>query len=422
MIIGRNTDYPLTGYFDKHPTVIYFTPTDGAHRYMCVTSAGCHNAATGGINEHGLYVTTHTVPASSVSAEGFPVMMVGQQVLREAKNLDEAEALINEAKPAAGWNFHIVSAKERRAATFELSCKKISRVDSEGQWHFTTNHWRDDSMQKHHLFLNSTVETDTRARMARCREMIEEADGQLDAAAAAAILGDKYDRTVDHVRSGPNTVSASTTVSSSVWMPDSGRVFVANGIAPVSQSEYVEVPCLNDFDPETFGDEYEVIDQDKFRREHPAMLESEQIYQQARCAFEYDNDAQRAIALMERAVQTDGTNPALHLHHALYALRANEYATASRACESAIAIEWDGQRRRVALYLRARIAAHRGDATAALRDLREVSGDPECGIRLLAAARKTERSLKRRGKVKLGPGDISPMSWMPDAFRYNGIH
>ena len=422
MIIGRNTDYPLTGYYDQHPTVVYFEPTDGAQRYMCVTSAGCHNAATGGMNESGLYVTTHTVPASSVSEEACPVLMVGQQVLREAKNLAEAEAIIRDANTAAGWNYHVVSVKERRAMTFEMSSARICTIASEGDSHFTTNHWRHPDMEEHALYINETVDADTRARMERCREMIDEAGGELDPAKASAILGDKYDRTVGRTRTGPNTVCASTTVSSSVWAPDDGKVYVANGTAPVSRGDYVEMPTLDKFDSSTFADDaYDVIDHSSGRAEHARMLESEKLYQQAREVFEYENDPAEAADRMENALEVDGSNPALHLHLAMYALRAGRYSVARRAAEAVITHEWDPQRTRVARYLLGRIAAHEGDGAAARADLRAVYEDPDAGPNLAEAARKIEKKIARRGRVPLTPSEVSPMSWMPDAFRYVGI-
>jgi tetratricopeptide (TPR) repeat protein len=422
MIIGRNTDYPLTGYYDRHPTVVYFEPTDGAQRYMGLTSAGCHNAGICGMNESGIYVATHTVPAATVSEQGFPVVMVGQQVLREAHTLAEAAAIIREARPAAGWNFHVVSARERAAATFELSCDGIEVVPAEGEVHVTTNHWRRPEMQPRHLFLNTTVETDTRARMARCLELVDAADGSLDAAGAAAILGDKLDRTVGRVRSGPNCVSATTTVASAVWLPDSGALYVANGTAPVSQNTYVELPTLHGFDRDAFADATcDTIEQDRVRRDHPRMLAAEQIYQRARVAFEYDDDPGRATDLMAEALAVDDSDPALHLHQALYAARAGRFDVARRACDAILALGWDAQRNRVARYLRARLLAHAGDAAAARADLRAILDDPDTDARLAAAARWADARLARGRRLRFGAAELSPMSWMPDAFRYRGL-
>ena len=108
MIIGRNTDYPLNGYFDASPTAIYFEPTDGAHRYLTITSAGLHTPGVCGMNEHRLFVCVHTVPTCSVSESGLGVFVVGHEILRRARNLDEAAALHRAARPAAGWNYNVV--------------------------------------------------------------------------------------------------------------------------------------------------------------------------------------------------------------------------------------------------------------------------------------------------------------------------
>jgi len=69
MVLGRNTDYPLNGYYDRHPTMIYYEPTEGFQKYMTTTSAGFHNAGVVGLNESGIYLAVHTVPSARESDE-----------------------------------------------------------------------------------------------------------------------------------------------------------------------------------------------------------------------------------------------------------------------------------------------------------------------------------------------------------------
>jgi hypothetical protein len=102
-IIGRNTDYPLNGTFDRFPTVVYYHPTDGDQKFMSVTSAGLHTAGVVGMNESGLYLGIHTIPTHEVSKRGFPAFSIGELVLRKAKSFDEAIKLFSTTKPAAGW-------------------------------------------------------------------------------------------------------------------------------------------------------------------------------------------------------------------------------------------------------------------------------------------------------------------------------
>ena len=40
LLIGHNLDYPLNGYYDRFPTVIYFEPSVPSQRYMSFVSAG----------------------------------------------------------------------------------------------------------------------------------------------------------------------------------------------------------------------------------------------------------------------------------------------------------------------------------------------------------------------------------------------
>lgn len=415
LIIGRNTDYPLNGYFDAHPTVVYFQPTDGALRYMSVTSAGFHNAGVCGMNEAGIYLAIHTVPASTVSEDGMPVFMVGQQVLREARTLAEVEAILRRARPAAGWNYHAVSARERRAMTFELSCDQVAVRAPEGDYHVTTNHWTQPEMAAHHLFVNDTIELDTRMRMARVADMIQAADGALDAAGAAAILGDKHDRTTGRTRSTPNVIAVSTTVSSSVWLPERGAVYVAAGRAPVSQTTYVELPTVDAFDPATFADAtWSVIDNTPLRDRHPEMAAAERLFIDAKCAFEYDNDAARAAELAAEAVALDPTNAATHIMLAMFAIRADRHGLAADAIDAALTLEPD---HRLARYLRARLRAHTGDTSGAIADLSAVGATGKLG----AAARRCLTKLHRRGKLRLPPTELAPMTFLPDAFRYTGL-
>ncbi|RMH42919.1 MAG: hypothetical protein D6689_06655 [Deltaproteobacteria bacterium] len=422
LLVGRNTDYPLTGYFDAHPTVIYFEPTDGGQRYVSITSAGVHNAGTVGFNEAGLYLACHTVPCATTSETGLPLFFVGQQVLRDATSLADAERMLHAERPAAGWSYHAVDMRRRQAATFELCWAAAATRRATGSYHVTTNHWTQDATRAHELDLNETVSADTRARYDRVVALIEAAGGALDVAGAIAILGDKVDPVSGRVRSTPNVVSASHNVTSAVLAPDRGRMFVARGPAPVSQNAYVELPMLDAFDPDALADAPVVtlaggID----RGTHGALVDAERLYNEARAAFEYRDDADAAARLCRRAIALDPDNPALRVALALWEVRAGRYDAAERAAASARAHTWDGPRARLARYLCGRLAAHRGAADDALADLRAVAADPDVHPRLAAAAREAADAVARRGRLRLGRREIAPMSWLPDAFRYRGV-
>ena len=421
MIIGRNTDYPLNGYFDNSPTVIYFERTGGWPRYMTVTSAGSHLPGVSGMNEHGIFVCVHTVPTCSVSERGIPVFLLGQEILRRARTLDEAAALVQAARPAAGWNYHVISARERKAFTVELCQAAVDLRHSNSDVSITTNHWTQPATLPHLMTAISTFTADSHARAKRAQALLDAAHGTLNAAAAAAILGDAIDPESGRPRCFPNTIAANHTVSSSVWCPDAHTVYVGAGGAPTSQGRFVAMPTSDALDPETFGQSpVEFLEPAPVGAEAPGLAEARQMLIAARIAFEYQNDAPAAADLLACAA-TRYSDPALDLSWALMAVRAGRFQVAAVPIERTLAQDWDLPRAAIARYLRGRIAADRGDAEAARADFQAVIADTHADARLLAAARTAERKLGNRTRLRLRPVEIVPMGWLPDAFRYLGV-
>jgi hypothetical protein len=420
MIIARNTDYPLNGYYDTSPAVIYFEPTDGGHRYMTITSAGFHIPGVSGMNEHGLFVCVHTVPTCSVSELGIPVFLLGHEVLRRAKTLTEAAALLDAARPAAGWNYHVVSARERSAFTFELCNAAVAKRPCEGEVNITTNHWTQPATLPHLMTAIATFTADSQARAERVQALIEAAGGNLDAAGAAAILGDVIDPVSGRPRCFPGAVAATHTVSSSVWRPDAQTVYVGLDGAPTSQGRFVAVPTPDALDPEALTHApVEFLEPAATCATAPGLAEARQLVIAARIAFEYHSDAATAADLLACAT-AHFHDPALDLSSALMEIRAGRFSGALGPVERAILQDWDPRSALIARYLRGRLAADRGSAAAARADFRAVQEHGNGDARLIAAARTAERKLGHHRRLPLRPIEIVPMGWLPDAFRYLG--
>src|SRR4029079_2508689 len=105
LLVGRNLDYPLNGYFDRFPTVVYFEPPAPALRYMSFVSAGVHNAGITSYNEAGIFLASHVVPSDEIGFHGVPVIVAGDQIIRRATTLDEVAALFRQLPPLAGWTY-----------------------------------------------------------------------------------------------------------------------------------------------------------------------------------------------------------------------------------------------------------------------------------------------------------------------------
>jgi hypothetical protein len=420
MIIARNTDYPLNGYYDTSPAAIYFEPTDGTHRYMTITSAGFHIPGVSGMNEHGLFVCVHTVPTCSVSELGIPVFLMGHEVLRHARTLDEAAALLERGRPAAGWNYHVVSTHERAAFTYELCNAAVAKRPCEGEVNITTNHWTQSATLPHLMTAIATFTADSRARAERIQSLIIAAGGNLDATGAAAILGDTIDPASGRSRCFPNAVAATHTVSSSVWRPDAHAVYVGVEGAPTSLGRFVALPTPGALDPESLTHSpVEFLEPAPAGAAAPGLAEARQLVIAARIAFEYHSDAATAADLLACAT-SHYHDPALDLSSALMEIRAGRFSGALGPVERAIHQDWDPRSALIARYLRGRLAADRGNTEAARADFRAVQENGSGDERLFAAAHTAERKLRHRNRLRLRPIEVVPMGWLPDAFRYLG--
>ena len=117
LIIGRNLDYQLNGFFDAHPTVAYHEPTDGTQAYVSIGSAGLHTPSLTAFNQSGIYLAVHMVPTNETSFSGVPVFFTSSEVISKARTLDEAIAIFRRAHPTAGWTFVLASIHEKRVVS-----------------------------------------------------------------------------------------------------------------------------------------------------------------------------------------------------------------------------------------------------------------------------------------------------------------
>lgn len=419
MIIGRNTDYPLNGYYDKYPTVFYYQPTDGTQKYMAVTSAGLHNSGVVGFNESGIYLGVHTVPTTAVSTEGVPVFMLAQEVLRSAHNFDEALKLFAKRKPAAGWIYMLVSTKEKRVASIELNAKNMAVLESVGTFHVQTNHYRSETLKPTYLHINVAVDDDTHGRRERVEELLTSSQGTLDVDKAMAILGDKYDPFFKKVRGVGNVVSVHTTMTSVVFQPGADKLFVASGQAPVSTTKYVELPVVAKFNPDTFSEEKYVVKEGVgYAEKHPEIAKAEQFFIKAKITFESELNSAKAYHFMKQALALDAENPAYHFVAGILALKAKRFGEAEPYFTRIANSEFEHYAL-LGLYYEGRVLAHNGNKAEARKRfeaLKAKANSPR--ERLLKAA--AEESLRQvsKSKYKINPATLALMMQQADMVNY----
>lgn len=408
-IIGRNTDYSLNGYFDRFPTVIYYFPTDGAQPHMTVTSSGVHTAGVVGYNNAGLFIGVHTIPTWDTSENGHPVFDVGQYVLRNAKSFDEAIDIFKNHLPGAGWAYTLVSTFENRSATVELSNSEISVRETSGSHHIQSNHFLTSKMKSRNVDINASINEDTRARYERVKQLLESSERALDVRRAVDILADKTDPFTGNIRGLGNVVATHFTVTSTVFDTGLQALYFANGLAPTSLTRFIELPLIQNFDPETFSSQtYRTLINDSYHRDNPHQSLAERLYIEAKQAYEVELNAPKAREILRQVVSIDPNNHAYIYVLGLLEIKTRQLPSAQKTLEQCKTISIGHHKLTCGFFL-AKILASRGERKNASRLLTEilVTADPKLEAPLIKATKDSLKKIKRLGKISLNPDTLS---------------
>lgn len=414
-IIGRNTDYSLNGYFDRFPTVIYYFPTDGAQPHMTVTSAGVHTAGVVGYNNAGLFLGVHTIPTWDTSENGHPVFDVGQYVLRNAKSFDEAIDIFKNRLPGAGWAYTLVSTFENRSATIELSNSAISVRETTGSHHIQSNHFLTSKMKSRNIDINASINEDTQARYERVNQLLKSSGSEIDVRRTVDILADKTDPFTGTIRGLGNVVATHFTVTSTVFDTGQQALYFANGLAPTSLTRFIELPLIQNFDPETFSDQaYRTLINDSYHRDNPQQSLAERLYIDAKQAYEIELNAPKARELLSQVASIDSNNHAYIYVLGLMEIKTRQIQKAQKTMEQCKKIS-SGHHKLACSFFLAKILAstgQRNDAFHLLSDIL-VAADPELEAPLIKATKDNLKKIKRREKIRLNPDTLS--IFMPEA-------
>jgi hypothetical protein len=415
MIIGRNTDYPLNGTFDRYPTVVYYHPSDGGQPFMSVTSAGLHTAGVVGFNASGIYLGIHTIPTAQVSKSGLPAFYIGEQVLRRSHTFDEAIKLFQTMRSAAGWTYTLISTKERRSASVELTNQGMGIREAKQHWHAQSNHFLSPTMINANLDISATINQDTRARKARAEQLLMQSGYTLTPEEAVKILGDKVDPLTGQVSPFGNVIAKHSTLTSVVFDTASGKAFVGSGLAPVSLTPFVALPLAGALNPARFDTlDYDSITNDSFHSEHPNLSRAEQLFIRAKSAYETELNAKKSAEILKEVVGLVPNSMPYAFVYSLISLKSGDTANAKRVLWSCSESDHPHYRLACRYYL-GRMAAGNGERNAAISFLESVIAEANPNIErpLVEAAKKSLNKVKQLGRHKFNPRGIA--IFMPEA-------
>lgn len=419
LLIGRNMDYPLNGYYDAYPTVIYYEPTDGL-AHMSFVSAGVHSAGITSYNEAGLFLASHVVPSRDVSLNGVPVFLTADLAASRGTSFDSTARLFRELPCQGGWAYLVADMKAKHVSSLEKSPRHFAVRASQGECHVQTNRFVTRELSPHNLTLNVSVDEDSDARARRIRQRLEGARGRLDAVECLSILSDQVDPVLNQPRGLGNTVGMHATLTSLVLDPARQRVLVSTGRGPACHGDFVELPLVGTFDRRDFPLLTCPVTRNlSFPSAHPEKYRAQQIFIHAKMAYEYDNDAVRSFELLQEVVQWDSSNPAYYFQLGIFALKNRDYGEAIEdMCDVLHATHVTEQLRRLAYYYRGRAYAHLGKRREALADLAAVQTDALADARLRAAARRAAWITKYFGRCRLRERSLKIMMQQSDMLEY----
>ncbi|MCA9641188.1 MAG: hypothetical protein KC492_10860 [Myxococcales bacterium] len=236
LLHARNFDYHGVGTWPKHQAVVFHEPEQGM-RYVSIAAAGILLGGVTAMNEAGLTLTMHQhMFTDQVRLGGTPVGTVGDIVMRNAENLDEAEAILRAHRPIGCWTYIVTDGKRREVLCFEENpARQVAIRRGAPDTHFGyANVFLDAELGATEQNLYPSYWRANSGRHARVNQLLEQHSGRINQETMAEILADTGN-TECRLRA---SISMLMTVASVVFKPEDGVVWVATGDAPTSANRF----------------------------------------------------------------------------------------------------------------------------------------------------------------------------------------
>jgi hypothetical protein len=165
LIHARNLDFHGEGAFERNGAFVYFHPSEpGILSYASVTTLGVHVAGPTAYNEAGITVDLHQLTSTETSVTGRPVLLLMEDVMRNARTLSEAIEFLRVSKFTSPWKINVSSAREGRFAMIEASADRFEAHELTGAGLFATNHALFEGSKQNQFFPGFRYAEDSKLR------------------------------------------------------------------------------------------------------------------------------------------------------------------------------------------------------------------------------------------------------------------
>lgn len=332
---ARTFDFPGIGLWERAPTVVFCTPSEGV-RYGFLTTFGADLPGITAFNEAGITLTAHTRFHRDVSFSGTQIIDLGHEIVRRSESLSDAISIARSLGPIAStWGLAISSAREGLTASLETHATRVDVVTTQGGIFSCSNHYQHPKQQVGELLLSDGF---AQSSMGRMNRMIRGAEslGVVDVADLQSLLGSYEDADLPGVeRSAGAILAQGSSIQAIVADLARNTLHVSVGPCPAGGGPWVAL------DAKWTGPEFERIETD-------APVRSD-LQGAAGTALGHYVEATRlaegAEALadvrlhLERAVTLQPDDPSYRLAAGLFAAKAGAFPTANAHFEHGLVHE-----------------------------------------------------------------------------------
>jgi isopenicillin-N N-acyltransferase like protein len=326
LIVGRNTDYSGQGRWVPYQTIFFYRPKGGL-AYVNVGTAGLIKANSA-MNEAGMVVSGHYMAFEGADPAGVSFTVLENEIMRKAKTLDEAIALLESAHRGGSFGLVIADGAAKEAAVVESTPERLGVRKMENGAIVLTNFATTEELKPVDLLLRYNVLLrNVMGRYERLTRLIETHRGEITPALAAAFMSDHGDVITGTERGTGITVCSDNNVTSAVFAPGSNLFWVAGGGEPACINDYVGY----DFSAELTGapGNPQPALLTGYAWEDPAKRTAFELYMKAYIAYEADfADKATALEYLREALATDPGEPIYARMAGILSIHLGDYQTA----------------------------------------------------------------------------------------------
>ncbi len=359
LLHARNFDYHGVGNWPSTKTVIFHEPDEG-QRYVSVAAAGVALGGITAMNESGLSLTVHQhMFTDKTRLGGVPIGLVGDVVMREARDLDDAREILDAHTPIGCWTYVVTDGQSKEVLCYEENPDRNAprRTEEADETFGYANIYLDPELGQTEMNLYGSYWRHNQGRHRRVHELLDEGAGALDPQGMAEILGDTGQGDC-RVR---DSIAMVMTVGSVVFRPEDGTVWIGTGDAPTSHGTFLPFSLAREGHAPERGEllvEAEGADAfERFRRTYVAYVD--------------DDDIPAARDHMREACELEPEQALYHSLSGLLALNDGDGRAAERAFDRALEIGHVDPERVANFHLwRGRSRDIAGERAAAIADYR----------------------------------------------------